>query len=133
VRHKIIESGAVDVQISIRSNFFYKRTVPCELWFFDRGKSTERSERMLMLDARYIYRKVSRKINDFSREQLQNLTAAKPHRHRLAVSRAIGTLPGPGGRVSGGGGPGVRGRRRETVAIPGDLEGIASAARFTAA
>ncbi|MCX6907117.1 MAG: class I SAM-dependent DNA methyltransferase, partial [Verrucomicrobia bacterium] len=38
VRRKIIETGAVDVMMSIRSNFFYTRTVPCELWFFDNGK-----------------------------------------------------------------------------------------------
>jgi len=38
VRRKIIETGAVDVMISIRSNFFYTRTVPCELWFLDKGK-----------------------------------------------------------------------------------------------
>src|SRR6185437_3764369 len=75
VRRKIVETGAVDVMISIRSNFFYTRTVPCELWFFDRGKPAERREQVLMLDARNIYRKVSRKINDFSREHLANLSA----------------------------------------------------------
>ena len=31
VRKKIVETGDVDVIISIRSNFFYTRTVPCEL------------------------------------------------------------------------------------------------------
>jgi len=38
VRRKIIETGAVDVMIAIRANFFYTRTVPCELWFFDKNK-----------------------------------------------------------------------------------------------
>ena len=38
VRQKIVETGDVDVMISIRSNFFYTRTVPCELWHFDRNK-----------------------------------------------------------------------------------------------
>jgi type I restriction enzyme M protein len=65
----------VDVMISIRSNFFYTRTVPCELWHFDKGKPKERRDKVLMLDARNIYRKVTRKIFDFSPEQLQNLTA----------------------------------------------------------
>lgn len=37
VRRKLVETGDVDVMISIRSNFFYTRTVPCELWHFDRG------------------------------------------------------------------------------------------------
>jgi type I restriction enzyme M protein len=75
VRKKIIETGDVDVIISIRSNFFYARSVPCELWFFDRGKPKARRDKVLMLDARSIFRKVTRKINDFSQEQLQNLSA----------------------------------------------------------
>lgn len=75
VRRKIVETGEVDVMISIRSNFFYTRTVPCELWHFDRGKPKERRDQVLMLDARNVYRKVTRKIYDFSPEQLANLTA----------------------------------------------------------
>jgi type I restriction enzyme M protein len=75
VRRKLVETGDVDVMISIRSNFFYTRTVPCELWFFDKGKPKERRDQVLMLDARHIYRKVTRKIYDFSPEQLADLTA----------------------------------------------------------
>lgn len=75
VRRKIVETGDVDVMISIRSNFFYTRTVPCELWHFDKGKPAERRDRVLMIDARNLYRKVTRKIYDFSPEQLANLTA----------------------------------------------------------
>jgi len=75
VRQKIVETGDVDVMISIRSNFFYTRTVPCELWHFDRGKPAERRDKVLMIDARNIYRKVTRKIYDFSPEQMRNLAA----------------------------------------------------------
>lgn len=75
VRQKIVETGDVDVMISIRSNFFYTRTVPCELWFFDRDKPKARKDQVLMLDARNIYNKVTRKIYDFSPEQMQNLSA----------------------------------------------------------
>ncbi|MSP38821.1 MAG: SAM-dependent DNA methyltransferase [Deltaproteobacteria bacterium] len=75
VRRKIVETGAVDVMISIRSNFFYTRTVPCELWHFDKGKPAEGRDKVLMIDARNIYRKVTRKIYDFSPEQLANLTS----------------------------------------------------------
>ena len=75
VRRKIVETGDVDVMISIRSNFFYTRTVPCELWHFDRGKPADRKDKVLMLDARNVYRKVTRKIYDFSPEQMQNLAA----------------------------------------------------------
>jgi type I restriction enzyme M protein len=75
VRRKLVESGDVDAMVSIRSNFFYTRTVPCELWFLDKGKPAARRDKVLMLDARNIFRKVTRKVYDFSPEQLQNLTA----------------------------------------------------------
>src|SRR5207244_5312464 len=75
VREKIVKTGDVDVMMSIRSNFFYTRTVPCELWFFDRGKPAEQRDHVLMIDARNVFRKVSRTINDFSPEQMANLSA----------------------------------------------------------
>ena len=76
VRQKLVETGDVDVMVSIRSNFFYTRTVPCVLWFLNRAKKTkEQKDRVLMIDARNVYRKVTRKINDFSPEQEQNLLA----------------------------------------------------------
>ena len=75
VRRKLVETGDVDVMVAIRPNFFYTRTVPCELWFYDRGKPAERRGTVLMLDARQVFRKVTRKIYDFSPEQLANLTA----------------------------------------------------------
>jgi len=75
VRRKLIETGAVEIMIAIRPNFFYTRTVPCELWFLNRAKPEEHRHRVLMIDARNIYRKLTRKIYDFSPEQLQNLLA----------------------------------------------------------
>jgi type I restriction enzyme M protein len=75
VRRKLVETGHVDAMVSIRSNFFYTRTVPCELWFLDKGKPADRLDHVLMLDARSVYRKVTRKVYDFTPEQLQNLTA----------------------------------------------------------
>ena len=73
VRQKLVETGAVDAMIAIRSNFFYTRTVPCGLWFLDRAKPAARKDKVLMLDARNVYRKVTRKVYDFSLEQQQNL------------------------------------------------------------
>ncbi|CAI8845157.1 N-6 DNA methylase [Pseudomonas soli] len=75
VRQKLVGTGHVDAMVAIRSNFFYTRTVPCELWFFDKAKPTEHKDHVLMLDARDTYRKVTRKIYDFAPEQLANLTA----------------------------------------------------------
>lgn len=75
VRRKLIEIGAVDIMIAIRSNFFYTCTVPCELWFLNRAKPEHLRDKVLMIDTRNIYRKVTRKIYDFSPEQLQNILA----------------------------------------------------------
>ena len=98
VRQKIVETGDVDVMISIRSNFFYTRTVPCELWHFDRAKPAERRDKVLMLDARNVYRKVTRKIYDFSPEQMHNL-AAIVWLYRGQQKRFLGLVKDYVGRV----------------------------------
>jgi type I restriction enzyme M protein len=75
IREKLVKTGAVDVMMAIGNNFFYTRSLPCTLWFFDRSKEqdAEMKDKVLMLDARKIYRKVTSKVNDFSPEQMQNL------------------------------------------------------------
>ncbi len=75
IREKLVKTGAVDVMVAIGNNFFYTRSLPCTLWFFDRAKETDeqKKDKVLMLDVRKIYRKVTSKVNDFSPEQLQNL------------------------------------------------------------
>lgn len=75
VREAMIKTGDVDVMIAIRGNFFYTRSVPCELWFFDKGKPEHLKDKVLMIDARNIYRKVTRKIFDFTPEQQQNISS----------------------------------------------------------
>lgn len=75
IRREIVETGDVDVIIRIGEKFFYTRTLPCTLWFFDRAKPAERKDQVLMIDARNIFRIVNRRVRDFSDEQLQNLTA----------------------------------------------------------
>jgi type I restriction enzyme M protein len=77
VRRKIVETGDVDVMISIRGGFFYTRTVPCELWHFDRNKPADRKDKVLMLDARSIGQLMrgSRKVYEFTPEQMKNVSA----------------------------------------------------------
>lgn len=75
VREALIKTGDVDVMIGIRGNFFYTRSVPCELWFFDKAKPAHLKATVLMIDARNIYHKVTRKIFDFTPEQQQNLSS----------------------------------------------------------
>ncbi|MBI4734567.1 MAG: N-6 DNA methylase, partial [candidate division NC10 bacterium] len=74
IRKKLIRSEAVDVMVSIGSNFFYTVTLPCTLWFFDRGKlRTPRKDKVLFLDARHIYRQLNRAHRDFTPEQIEFL------------------------------------------------------------
>lgn len=75
MREALIKTGHVDAMIDIRGNFFYTRSVPCQLWFLNKAKPAEHQDKVLMLDARNIYRKVTRKIYDFTPEQLSNITA----------------------------------------------------------
>ncbi|MBU5300469.1 N-6 DNA methylase [Clostridium sporogenes] len=75
VRERLVKTNDVDVIISISNNFFYTRSLPCTLWFFDKNKPEDKKDKVLMIDARNIFRKVNRTINDFSEEQLKNITS----------------------------------------------------------
>ncbi len=39
IRKALLQAHAVDVIVAIGPNFFYTVTLPCTLWFFDKGKS----------------------------------------------------------------------------------------------
>lgn len=75
IRKQLIESGAVDCIVSVGNNFFYTRSLPCHVWFYDKGKRPDNKDKILMIDARNVFRKVTTTINDFSPEQLEGLTA----------------------------------------------------------
>lgn len=75
IREKLINTGEVDIIVSVSNNFFYTRSLPCHLWFFDKGKQKKNKNRILMIDARNTFRKVSTTINDFSPDQLEGLTS----------------------------------------------------------
>ncbi|WP_164242515.1 type I restriction-modification system subunit M [Stenotrophomonas maltophilia] len=75
IREKLVNTGHVDVMVAIGNKFFYTRTLPCTLWFFDKGKPESRKDTVLMLDARNVYTVVSARSHVFSEEQLANLNA----------------------------------------------------------
>lgn len=75
IRKKIIENHFVDVMIAVGTNFFYTVTLPCTLWFFDKGKEkTERKDKILFIDARHIYNQVDRAHRDFLPEHIEFLS-----------------------------------------------------------
>jgi type I restriction enzyme M protein len=71
IRQQLIEAKAVDVMVAVGPNMFYTVTLPCTLWFFDRGKiGTERENTVLFLDARHLYRQIDRAHRDWSEAQI---------------------------------------------------------------
>jgi type I restriction enzyme M protein len=72
IRRQLIQSGVVDVMVAIGPNFFYTVTLPCTLWFFDKGKQiTDRKDKVLLIDARHIFRQLDRAHRDFAPEQIE--------------------------------------------------------------
>ena len=75
IRKKIIESGIVDVMISVGSNMFLNATLPCTLWFFDKSKKgTSRGDKVLFINASDIYTPIDRAHNTWTDEQIQQIT-----------------------------------------------------------
>lgn len=71
LRKQLIESQAVDVMIAVGPNMFYTVTLPCTLWFLDRGKAkTPRADTVLFIDARHIYRQVDRAHREWADAQI---------------------------------------------------------------
>ena len=74
IRQKLIEDRAVDVMVAVGSNFFYTVTLPCTLFFLDKGKKgTDRKDKVLFIDARHIFRQIDRAHRDFTPQQIEFL------------------------------------------------------------
>ena len=61
--------------ISVGNNFFYTKSLPCSLWFFDKAKGEVIRDKVLFIDARNYYTVVDRTLNEWSEWQLKNLNA----------------------------------------------------------
>ena len=75
IRQKLVETGHVDVMMSVGNNFFYTKSLPCSIWFFDKGKAEVIQDHVLFIDARNYYTVVDRTLNEWSEWQLKNLNA----------------------------------------------------------
>jgi type I restriction enzyme M protein len=86
IRKQLIQARAVDAIVAVGPNMFYTVTLPCTLWFLDRGKSKspplpasgERagvrgSDTVLFVDARHIYRQIDRAHRDWTEAQVSFL------------------------------------------------------------
>ncbi len=86
IRQKLIEARAVDVMVAVGPNMFYTVTLPCTLWFLDKGKAAghpspragegpgergcNRADSVLFIDARHIYRQIDRAHRDWTAAQI---------------------------------------------------------------
>jgi type I restriction enzyme M protein len=74
LRKQLVEARAVDAVVAVGPNMFYTVTLPCTLWFLDRGKKkTPRADKVLFVDARHIYRQIDRAHRDWSEAQVSFL------------------------------------------------------------
>lgn len=75
IRESLVKTGAVDVMVSVGNNFFYTKSLPCSLWFFDKAKPDTIKDKVLFIDARNYYTVVDRTLNEWTEWQLKNLNA----------------------------------------------------------
>lgn len=77
IREKLIKTGHMDVMISVANKFFYtsKKSLPCSLWFMNKGKNENIKDKVLFIDARNYYTMVDKTWNEWSEWQMKNLNA----------------------------------------------------------
>ncbi|MCD0489965.1 type I restriction-modification system subunit M [Pedobacter sp. MC2016-14] len=72
IRKNLIKSGVIDCMLTLPKNMFYTVTLPATLWFFDKRKE-DSEPKVLFIDARNIFRQVTRALREFTEEQIQNI------------------------------------------------------------
>lgn len=74
MRRKLVESGMVDVIVTTSPNMFLTVTLPVTLWFLDKGKAKgDRADDVLFIDARHIFRQVTRAHRDYAPDHIEFL------------------------------------------------------------
>lgn len=75
LREKLVKSGHADVMLYVGNNFFYTKSLPCTLWFLDKGKPQELRDKVLFIDAQSYHTVLDTTHNEWSLWQLRNLSA----------------------------------------------------------
>jgi type I restriction enzyme M protein len=74
IRKKLVESGVIDCMLTLPKNMFYTVTLPATLWFFNKA-NVGSEPKVLFIDARNIFRQVTRALREFTEEHIQNIAA----------------------------------------------------------
>lgn len=72
IRQTLIKSGVIDCMLTLPKNMFYTVTLPATLWFFDKNKKSNNGK-ILFIDARNIFKQVTRSLREFTEEHIQNI------------------------------------------------------------
>ncbi|MFO0407515.1 MAG: class I SAM-dependent DNA methyltransferase [Labrys sp. (in: a-proteobacteria)] len=97
MRRKLIETGVVDCIVAVGPNMFFTVTLPVTLWFFDKGKAGgPRGEQVLFVDARHLYRQVTRAHRVFDPDHVEFLANIV----RLWRGEAVESEAGSGAKMS---------------------------------
>ena len=97
LRRKLIETGAVDCIVAVGPNMFYTVTLPVTLWFLDKQKvKGSRDDQVLFVDARNLFRQVTRAHRVFDPDQIEFLANIV----RLWRGEAVETEVGSGPRLA---------------------------------
>lgn len=100
IRQQLIKSNVIDCMLTLPKNMFYTVTLPATLWFFDKSKCqnydlndsmntminakgknhspsknqmNHSSDKILFIDARNIFKQVTRSLREFTEEHIQNI------------------------------------------------------------
>jgi type I restriction enzyme M protein len=74
IRKQLIKVKGVEAMVAVGPNMFYTVTLPCTLWFLNKAKSSsDRTDTILFIDARHIYRQVDRAHRDWMPAQISFL------------------------------------------------------------
>ncbi len=77
IRQQLIQSNVIDCMLTLPKNMFYTVTLPATLWFFDKSKRqtelVEGEQKILFIDARNIFKQVTRSLREFTEEHIQNI------------------------------------------------------------
>ena len=113
IREALVKTNCVDAMISVGTNFFYTKSLPCSLWFFDKAKNDDIKDKVLFIDARNYYTVVDKTLNEWSEWQMKNLNAivwlyrgqterykALLKEYKDVVDEMISTLPVEGNELA---------------------------------
>jgi len=94
MRRQLIETGGVDAIVGVGPNMFYTVTLPVTLWFLDRAKAAgARADQVLFIDARHLFRQVTRAHRVFDPDMVEFLANIVRLRRGQPVETSVGSGP----------------------------------------